>query len=46
MLFVVAMYWPWLAAAFAAGVGVGWWFQDSRSADDMTVWLKPGRGEE
>jgi hypothetical protein len=46
MLYVVEMYWPYLVAAVVLGICVGWWFQDSRSADDMTVWLEPGRDDE
>lgn len=45
MIYVVTTYWPFLLVAFAAGVGVGWWFQDPRSADDATAWLEPGPDE-
>jgi hypothetical protein len=29
--FVLFQYWPFLAAALVAGVGVGWWAQDPGS---------------
>ncbi len=45
MLYVIAQYWPFIVAAFALGVLVGWWYQDPRSADDATAWLEPGRDE-
>ena len=42
MLYVFHIYWPFLIVAVALGICVGWWFQDPRSADDVTVWLEPG----
>jgi len=42
MLYDLLMFWPFLAGALAVGIGVGWWYQDPRSADDLTAWLEPG----
>jgi hypothetical protein len=46
MIYAFEMYWPYLIVAVGLGACVGWWFQDQRSADDMTVWLEPGREDE
>ena len=46
MLYGIEIYWPFLAVALFLGLCVGWWFEDARSADDMTVWLEPGREDE
>ena len=45
MIYVLAIYWPFLVAALVCGMLVGWWFQDPRSADDATAWLEPGPDE-
>ncbi len=45
MLYVIANYWPFLAVALAVGVVVGWWYQNPRSADEMTAWLERGPDE-
>lgn len=45
MFYVVGIYWPYLIAALLAGVAVGWWYQDPRSADDATAWLERGIDE-
>lgn len=42
MFYVIVEYWPFLIAAVVLGALVGWWYQDPRSADDMTAWLEPG----
>jgi hypothetical protein len=45
MLYLFAMYWPFLVAALAAGIGIGWWHQDERSADELAAWLDHGLDE-
>jgi hypothetical protein len=40
VLYLIAAYWPFLLVALGAGVAVGWWCQDPRSADDLTAWLE------
>lgn len=45
MLFLLDAYWPFLLAALIIGMAVGWWYQDPRSADDVTAWLEPGPDE-
>ena len=45
MLYVIAAYWPFLIVALIIGAFVGWWYQDPRSADDLTAWLEPGPDE-
>lgn len=45
MLYLIASYWPYLVAALALGVAFGWWYQDPRSADDVTAWLERGSDE-
>ncbi len=45
MLYVIVSYWPFLLLSLLAGVVVGWWFQDPRSADDVTAWLERGPDE-
>ena len=45
MLYVIATYWPFLVVALVAGAMVGWWYQDPRSADEMTAWLERGADE-
>jgi hypothetical protein len=40
MLYVLASYWPFLLIALVIGMAVGWWYQDPRSADDVTAWLE------
>jgi hypothetical protein len=45
MLYVIAAYWPFLFLALLFGLFIGWWFQDPRSADDVTAWLEPGADE-
>lgn len=40
MLYVALAYWPFLIVALLLGVLVGWWYQDPRSADDVTAWLQ------
>jgi hypothetical protein len=45
MLYVIGIYWPYLIAALVAGVSIGWWYQDPRSADDATAWLERGLDE-
>ena len=45
MLYVLIRYWPFLLAGLVAGVSVGWWHQDPRSADDATAWLERGPDE-
>ena len=45
MLYLIAAYWPFLVAALCVGVAVGWWYQDPRSADDVTAWLERGPDE-
>jgi len=42
MLYDILMFWPFLLLALVVGLVVGWWYQDPRSADDMTAWLEPG----
>jgi hypothetical protein len=42
MLYVIQIYWPFLIVALVLGLCVGWWYQDPRSADDVTLWLEPG----
>jgi hypothetical protein len=42
MLYLIAAYWPFIVAALCVGVAVGWWYQDPRSADDVTAWLERG----
>lgn len=42
MLFLIFAYWPFLVAALVVGLAVGWWYEDPRSADDLTAWLDPG----
>ncbi len=45
MLYVIATYWPFLLAALAVGVLVGWWNQDPRSGDNVEAWLERGPDE-
>ena len=45
MLYLIAIYWPFILVALLLGVVVGWWYQDPRSADDETAWLEPGEDE-
>ena len=45
MLYLIAAYWPFIVAALCVGVAVGWWYQDPRSADDVTAWLERGPDE-
>lgn len=45
MLYLIAAYWPFVLAALILGIVVGWWYQDPRSADDMTAWLERGPDE-
>jgi hypothetical protein len=45
MLYLIAIYWPFILLALLLGVVVGWWYQDPRSADDETAWLEPGQDE-
>lgn len=45
LLEIIGVYVPYLVAALLAGVAVGWWFQDPRSADDATAWLERGLGD-
>ena len=45
MLYVIAAYWPFLLVALTLGALVGWWYQDPRSADDLTAWLERGPDE-
>jgi hypothetical protein len=40
MLYLISEYWPFLLVALGVGVLVGWWYQDPRSADDVTAWLE------
>jgi hypothetical protein len=40
MLYLVAAYWQFLLIAAFAGIAIGWWYQDPRSADDVTAWLE------
>jgi hypothetical protein len=40
MVAIFLSYWPFVLAAVLAGVAVGWWYQDPRSADDVTAWLE------
>ena len=42
MLYVIATYWPFLLVTLLIGGFVGWWYQDRRSADDVTAWLERG----
>lgn len=42
MIYLIVMYWPFVLVALLAGLAIGWWFQDPRSADDASVWLEPG----
>jgi len=42
MLYDVLVFWPFLLLALVLGLLVGWWYQDPRSADDLTAWLEPG----
>ncbi len=45
VLYLIISYWPYLVAALVAGVVFGWWYQDPRSADDVTAWLERGSEE-
>lgn len=45
VIYLVVMYWPFLVASLIAGIAVGWWYQDPRSADDASAWLEPGTEE-
>jgi hypothetical protein len=45
MLYLFGNYWPFLLAALAIGIGVGWWHRDRRSVDDETAWLERGPDE-
>jgi hypothetical protein len=40
MLYLLQAYWPFLLVAIGLGAAVGWWYQDPRSADDVTAWLE------
>lgn len=40
MLYLVSIYWPFMLGALGLGVLIGWWYQDPRSADDLTAWLE------
>jgi len=42
---ILAIYWPYLVLALVVGIGVGWWYSDPRSADDLTAWLERGADE-
>jgi hypothetical protein len=41
VLYVAAAYWPYLAAVFALGIGVGWWVEARR--DDFSDWPQSDR---
>lgn len=45
MLYLLGAYWPFLAFALLLGIGIGWWNQDPRSADEATAWLEGGTDE-
>ena len=45
MLYVIAIYWPFLLATLLIGGFIGWWYQDPLSADDVTAWLERGPDE-
>jgi hypothetical protein len=45
MAYLVGIYWPFLLAALAIGVALGWWNRDRRSVDDVTAWLEDGSEE-
>jgi hypothetical protein len=45
MLYLIGAYWPFVLAALCVGILVGWWYQDPRSADDVTAWLERGPDE-
>jgi hypothetical protein len=45
MMYLVEAYWPFLVAALAIGIAVGWWAQDTRGVDDVTAWLERGPDE-
>jgi hypothetical protein len=45
MVYVITTYWPFLFSALIAGLFVGWWTQDPRSADDLAAWLEHGPEE-
>jgi len=42
MFYLIAAYWPFLLVTLVIGVAIGWWYQDTRSADDLTAWLEHG----
>ena len=45
MLYLIGAYWPFLLLTLLVGAAVGWWYQDPRSADELTAWLERGPDE-
>ena len=45
MTYLIAVYWPFVGLALAAGIVVGWWFQSPASVDRLTAWLEQGADE-